>query len=211
MNTPESATGLLARSSLMPVSVGESRPLTQEDMNRHALRDPDTSGPFAPLRSIRNSHHMLARMLAEDRPGAEISSVLGYSTSRIKILEEDPSIKELVVHYRAQHDSRTADIATQVQNLTLNALQELAERLELEPEEFSKDELLKLVVNGLDRIGHGPSSKVNVSGQVDVAGVIAMVKTQSEAERARKVLSRDEAETLFHESQNQKRLVGQST
>lgn len=189
----------LGLTSSLPVEIGEVSPISQEDLNLLKLRRPE-SGARAPLRSIRQSHHMLARLLADDVAIVDISAMMGYSPSHIRILQEDPSIQELVTHYRARIEMEKADLHTQVQAVAQAALQELTNRLD-DPEragEISESTLVKIMESGLDRTGYGPTSKVDVR-VTDISKIIENLKSQQQAEISR-VISREEVDdTTFIE------------
>lgn len=115
--------------------------------------------PNNPLGSLRHSHHMLARLLAEGRAQQECSLITGYSPSRISLLAgHDPAFKELVEYYKGQKEAQYLDVHARLAALGLSSIDELHERLELEPERWSKKELMDLAVITLDRAGHGPQS-----------------------------------------------------
>lgn len=177
----------------LPVDVGLASLLSQADLNTLALRRPET-GERAPLRSIRQSHHMLARLLADDVAVVDISAVLGYSPSHIRILQDDPSVQELVAHYRARSEMERADLHTQVQAVAQAALIELRDRLD-DPEkvkEISESVLIKLMESGLDRTGHGPTSKIDVR-VTDVAKIVESLRDDMLREQTGRVIPIDEA------------------
>lgn len=53
------------------------------------------------IQKLRDSHHIVARLLATGLPQTEIAARTGYSQSRISLLGADPSVRELVEHYRS--------------------------------------------------------------------------------------------------------------
>jgi hypothetical protein len=62
-----------------------------------ALRAPSAR---ARLKSLRDSHHNIARLLAQGLTLAEISQATGYTVSRISVLSRDPSMQDQVARYR---------------------------------------------------------------------------------------------------------------
>lgn len=122
------------------------------------------------LKKLKDSHHGLARCLASGvRPG-EASSITGFSLSRISILQNDPSFKELVEHYRAGADGALADLQARMTTLSMDALEELRDRLLDSPDELDSELLLDIVKVTADRTGHGPSSKqTQVRVNIDLA------------------------------------------
>lgn len=115
--------------------------------------------PKAPLASLREPHHMLARLLAEGKPVVEVSAITGYSTSRIRTLQGDPAFRELMAHYEEAVVFAEADVQAQIKHVALTAGAILQERLEVDPDSFSNKDLKELFQTGLDRIGHGPTTK----------------------------------------------------
>jgi hypothetical protein len=111
------------------------------------------------IQRIRDSHHQLARTLAKGFSQVEASAMTGYSPSRISILSRDPAFKELLDFYRERHDSAEVDVIERLKTMSLDALQELHDRLLNQPEDFKNQELIDLVSRMLDRSGYGPMSK----------------------------------------------------
>lgn len=109
-----------------------------------------------PIAKIGDRHHALARCLAQGMKLAEASAITGYSVSRISILSHDPSFKELVTHYQANESSAFGEFVQRATTLTLSAINELSDRLEDQPEDFSTGQLLEVSKTFADRIGHAP-------------------------------------------------------
>ncbi len=154
----------IARKSSDPKAwrIGSIRPMIKEDLAIlvSSLTSPD---PRAPLARISAPHHMLAKLLAEGKTAVEVSSITGYTPARIQTLKVDPAFSELIAHYETESIQTSADIHAQVTHVALTAKQLLMERLEDEPETFSNKDLMTLFNAGLDRIGHGPGSKLDVN------------------------------------------------
>lgn len=177
-----------------PWQVEIVRPLGPEDFA--LLQLPSTApDPRAPLSRIRDPHHMMARLLAQGKAPIEVSAITGYTPARIRTLQNDPAFQELLHHYTAQEMSVEADVTAQIRHLALSAAATLQERLEAEPESFSNKELRELAQTGFDRIGHGPSSKVDLR-LTNPQGVIQQLKEALAAEAAGRILTRDDAEGL---------------
>lgn len=146
------AQGRRAKGSL---SVGKSRDLTKADLSSEA----NVATPA--LKSIRESHHQLARLLASGLKQVEVSAITGFSQSRISILKADPAFEELISFYRGVEDAAFADTRGQLASLSLDAIQALRDRLHDQEEAFKNRELMDLAAFTLDRTGHGPTSTVN--------------------------------------------------
>lgn len=133
------------------------RELNEGDLD--VLANPPTVGePFSVVKKMRNTHHMLARLLAEGRPPGECALITGYSSSRISILQNDPAFKELVAYYRSQAEQSYLNVHERLAALGLSAVDELQERLEVNPDEFTRRELLDLSIAMMDRSVTKPSS-----------------------------------------------------
>lgn len=150
---------VLGRAAL-PFSHAQGRELEEADLARLAVEQGIKAPPIARLS---DRHHALAKALAEGISPGQASITTGYSLSRISILKADPSFQELVSFYRSEKDLRDADVMARLSNLTLSAVSLLEDRLENDPDEIRTRELLDIATAGLDRSGHGPSSKLQVT------------------------------------------------
>jgi hypothetical protein len=126
------------------------RDLNEADME--VLQNPPKTGIKAPsLQRIRNTHHMLARLLAEGKKPTDISMITGFSPGRISSLQSDPMFVELMAYYSAQVESQYLDVHARLADLGVTSLEELRERIEETPEKFSVRELLEIMKETLDR------------------------------------------------------------
>lgn len=126
------------------------RELNQGDLGL-ILNPPEKGITTTPLLKLRNTHHMLARLLAEGRKNSECALVTGYTPSRISILQHDPAFKELIAYYSANVEAKYLDVHERLASLGMSSLDELQERLEEQPEGFKNRELLELAEFALDR------------------------------------------------------------
>ena len=146
---------ILSPAKKMPLTVGMSRELVSNDLTA------ELNSTTPALKSIRETHHQLARLLASVLKQVEVSAITGFSQSRISILKADPAFAELIEHYRGVADSAFADVRGQLAGMSLDAVQELRDRLHDQPDSFRNRELMDLATAMLDRTGHGPTSTVN--------------------------------------------------
>jgi hypothetical protein len=144
-----------------------------------------------PLQRVRDTHHKLARTLAEGYTNVEASALTGFSPSRISILAQDPAFKELVAFYRARVDASHADVIERMKHVSMDALTEIQDRLHESPESFKVGELLEIMSRGFDRSGYGPSSTVNHQGEVLHSHDIQ--KIMQEAEELQNVRTRNQS------------------
>lgn len=153
--------------------VSVARPLGPADMallrNQPAIVQAGTS-----IKRLRDSHHRIARLLAEGHRPSEVSRITGYSLSRVYVLNTDPMFKELVSHYQEVAGEEFRDMQERMANLGQDAVQELHFRLEEDPDKMSNEFLADLVKTIADRTGHAPVSKsVSISGGMDLADRLA--------------------------------------
>lgn len=138
-----------------------------------------------PLKSLRQSHHSLAKLLAQGAKPQAASAILGISPSRISILQADPQFAELLAYYagmeKAAWADARADMAERLSAIGFDSLEVLAERLEEDPDQFSNKELLSMVEASADRTGHGKTIKgeLNVTNNVG-AETLAAIRSASE-------------------------------
>jgi hypothetical protein len=141
------------------------RPLTEADK---ALLATERGIQPSAIKRLTDSHHALARVLAEGMKDAEAAAITGYTPSRISVLRDSPLFAELIEHYRSNKDAAFADLHERMATAGLVAVAELAERLNEEPEKIGTSTLLEAIKMLADRTGHGPQTKstnlnVNVS------------------------------------------------
>lgn len=153
------------------------RELNGSDMEM--LLSPPEHGVKTPLLTkLRNSHHMLARLLAEGRKAQECSAITGYSPSRISILQRDPAFKDLVSYYAAQAREVYLNVHERLAALGMSTVEELQERLETDPEAFSNRELMELAEMALDRSLTKPKENALVGQAPPVAISINFVEPE---------------------------------
>jgi len=140
--------------------------LDENDLVLLASSDRDTSSP---LKRIRSRHHALARSLARGmRPGVA-ASYYGYSASRISVLQADPTFQELVAHYKDSDDVDYSKMDERLLGISVDALDELNDRLESKPDSIPTAQLMKLVELGADRMGYSPKTTTEVNVNVGFA------------------------------------------
>jgi len=139
------------------------RELTEADIP--LLLMPEALGSKTPaVQKMRQSHHALARLLAEGRKGVECSAILGISQSRISILRQDPAFQELVEFYSKQKDEIYLDVHQRLAGLAVDTLEEIHERLGEDPDSFSNKELLMVAEMALDRSVAPPKKAESEAG-----------------------------------------------
>lgn len=149
-----------------PLTFHEGEMLTADDLLR-LNESRETTAP--PIKKLRERHHALARMLAIGTPPGEAAIVCGYSVSRVSILQGDPAFAELVAHYREVKTERYFDGMQAMAELHLDAVEEIRERLEDAPDDFSTGHLMELMKLTADRTGKGPSTKSEVDIKIGLA------------------------------------------
>jgi len=167
--------------SARPVSGEVVRALKEADL---ALLGEERGSAAPPIKRIGERHHALARALASGMSPSEAGILTGYSGSRVSILLDDPTFQELLSFYREDVNAQYRDLHQRLSGLALDAADELATRLEEEPEAFSIGQIIEVTKLGADRTGHGPqSSQTNVNVNVDLAGRLAAARERVAARR----------------------------
>ena len=148
-----------------PFHVAYERDLTEGDMAAMTLPRP---APPRTIVRIHASHHSLARCLAAGMKLQQAALITGYSIVRIQQLQKDETFLSLVADYRAEIKSIFADLADRMNDLSLDAIELLQERLHTNPEGFSVPMLLDVVKAFADRTGHGPGQEVHLKMSADL-------------------------------------------
>lgn len=144
------------------------RDLGQDD----AIQSAPSESKAPALRRVSERHRRLARMIADGIGETDAAIACGYTRSRVSILKADPAFRELVLFYRAQVDEHYVETHDKLALMTNLAVDEMTYRLEETPDEFTKDDLRKLIETGADRIGFSP--KTAGGGSTDVTFNLAV-------------------------------------
>lgn len=143
-----------------PVPFSVKGELTRED-----LEDPSAVVPVPTIKSLRHSHHQIARCIAQKMRPGEISEITGYTNARISQLNADPQFKELVLYYEEleqEHYTKTrADFHERLAVIGFDSMEVLHERIVENPDNLTNKELLAIYEASLDRIGYGKTQNVN--------------------------------------------------
>lgn len=129
--------------------------------------------PSSRIKSIRDSHHRLARLMAMGLRSSELAELSGYSAVRVSILRSDPAFMELVEHYRDIVNEGWKEEVDEYYG-TVAANRTIAARLindrlaEAEPDDISLKELIAIHSDSADRTGY-PKRTVAVNVNVDFA------------------------------------------
>lgn len=149
-----------------PCTVMAERDLTETDMA--ALEIEQGVQVYEPIAKLRERHHTCARLMAQGASGAQITAVTGYSPPTLSRLRKDPTFIELLAHYAEQVDDAVADTHARLSGLSLQAISELQDRLDDEPEDISTPQLLDILKVSADRSGHGPEHKSTQNLNVNI-------------------------------------------
>lgn len=142
------------------------------------LNPPKVGMAVSPIKTLRNSHHMLARCVAEGKSDAEASLITGYTTVRIRTLRVDPTFAELVDYYSTQVEAKYLNVHERLASLGMSTLDELQERLEAQPDSFKNRELMELAEFALDRSVTKDARRAGPQGQGVPAVAITFVNAQ---------------------------------
>lgn len=130
-------------------------PLTLADLEAQAPKSPKV------VAKIRDSHHQLARLVAEGQKVVDISFTTGYTPGHINRLMADPAFQELVSHYKDVVQEKYLNVHERISALATDTIQEIRSRLDENPEDFTVAALTELAKVTLDRSGFGPQKTIN--------------------------------------------------
>lgn len=168
-----------------PLVAVELRDLTDADL---ALLSTEKGITAPSIKKIRESHHALARALASGMKPAEAGLVTGYSPSRISILQADPAFQDLLTVYREGVGEIYSDLHHKMAAMAVDVVEEMHERLQEDPGEFTTNQLLEVAKTFADRTGHGPQTKTqNVNINVDLATRLESGRRRAEEMRMKLV------------------------
>ena len=112
------------------------------------------------LTKLRARHHAVAKYLATGLYSeGMIAGLTGYTATTISKLKNSPAMHELVAHYRADSNAAHQVVQERLNTVAMRAVEKLEERLDDE-KGLDDNSLIQLAKLGLDRSGHGPTSKV---------------------------------------------------
>lgn len=146
---------LVGRRNKTPLSAAITGLVTIEDLRGRE----EVNAPPQMLKTIRTSHHRVARFLADGMTPIQVAAITGYSVDRIYGLQQDTVFKGLLKHYTDAVEEHITDTAGLVLDLANDALGVLSERMESDSESFTVKELTELSKVTLDRSGHSPVHK----------------------------------------------------
>ena len=150
----------------VPVDFEIVREVTEADVELLAVT-PANSKPPA-IKRISDRHHALARLLASGMPESEAALTLNYDVSRVSILKDSPAFQELLALYRAKVDTEFATNLDHMAGMSRDALLELRERIEENPEDFSHRELLAIITELNDRAQAGSDNTKHLPTKIEL-------------------------------------------
>lgn len=169
---------MAARKKHLEVDI--TRELSQIDIDSLAKPGAIPRGEVIPrgeMQRIRGLHHAVARALVDGLRIVEVSAVTGYSPSRIEALQADPSFQMLMAFYQEKKEVAYVDMHKRIAALGEDAVAEIHERVVDTPQDISTNALIEIAKLALDRSGHGPMQRVQVS--VMTPEMIAEMKAQA--------------------------------
>lgn len=124
-----------------------------------------------PLKRIRERHQSLARAIAlhPEKSQKQIALEHGIAPGTLSRLCGDQTFKDLVEHYKQDLEVALEDTVAKLSTLSREAIDELQERLDNNPDDLTTGQLIEIVKMSADRSGHGPTSQQNVNINVGLA------------------------------------------
>jgi hypothetical protein len=161
--------------ALIAHSIERRRVLTEEDLTAYRERQNEPTAPLS-IRAIHTRHHQLARYVAQGLKPQLISKITGHSPQRIRQYIASPDFQDLIAHYGSMLDDALVDVQKRLATLGVASLDELMERLEEDPKQFSNGALVEIFKQAFDR--SVAPSKTSAGAQQNAAGGGARVGVQ---------------------------------
>lgn len=161
-----------------------------EELSAHRGTEPPE------VKRLTERHHALARALASGMTEGEAGAMVGLLPARVSVLKGSPAFQELLALYREQKDRQFIETAARLAGLAQDAVIELQERLETEPEKISTGQLVEITKMAADRSGNGPTSTVNQNVNVDLSARLEQARQRALEHRKMKDITPPE---LDHE------------
>lgn len=139
-----------------------------EELDLDNLLEEGSARDQKPLKKLRARHHTVAKMLAAGRSMVEVAAVTGMTTVRIAQLQKDATFKELLELYADKFEEPYRELHEQLARVASDAIAEIEQRLEEEPDKVSIGQLLEISKMGADRTGFGPTSTETKNVNVNV-------------------------------------------
>lgn len=185
----------------LPSGAGASEGLRFEILRELSAGEAALRGgeQVSPVKRLRQRHHTLARLLASGETPGNAAVLAGYCSSRVSILQNDPSFQELLTFYQGRLTIEALDMKAKLGTLAADVVSELQDRIEENPDGFKNTELTELLKASCDRIGLGPTSTVK-SFNVNATSTLAELKARVLAEQKGNVETEDYATQERHAS-----------
>lgn len=160
-----------------PYHILTVRPLTEADLP--ALRE--KSSPSARIQNLRDSHHNIARMIASGLTNVQIANQTGHSLAHASRCRRDPSVIELVAHYRALVTEEWLSEQDQISTMSvaaiakgLRTIHDHFDDADAAGELVPMNRALSVVSDLMDRFGYGKKSatlnmNVNYADELEAA------------------------------------------
>jgi hypothetical protein len=156
-----------------PLTFDIERPLELTDLEQLGEKRGSVS---IPIKKLRERHHALAKCLAQGMKDGDAGLICGYSASRVSILKADTAFNELILFYQNSSAERFIDAKIALQELGMDALEDIREKMEDEENELPLGDLLAIAKLTLDRSGFGPSTKTTVDVKIGLAERMAQAQ-----------------------------------
>lgn len=137
------------------------------------------------IQKIKDSHHIVARLLASGLNQIDTAARTGYSATRISILANSPAMAELIAHYRdiatAEWAANQDEYYSYIYSNGIKAQRMIADQLDDADENnetIPLNRLLSIAADSADRVGYTKkSTTLNVN--VDFAAKLEAARRRS--------------------------------
>lgn len=167
-----------------------SRKVSAAEVAEELTRERGIQAP--PVTRLTARHRRLAELLAMGHKPGVAGDLVGYDPSRVSILLQDATFKDLVRRLEIEHEdamkAQAKDLFNRLQDISLEAADEILARLENAADDFSIDDLRKLTEMSADRTGHGPKRTEEKHVNVNIGARLEEARKRANALNASNVI-----------------------
>lgn len=162
---------------------GEGGPLTPEILaeGQFVALQPGQEA-LVSFESIRARHHRIAQLLAAGMKPITVARIVGYTPGFVANLQRSPAFQELLAHYTAEVHDQFTDFVQSAAEFSAEVLDELRDRLQENPKQFTVNQLLESMKATADRSGNAPVAKSqSVNVNIDLGTKLAEARRRATA------------------------------
>lgn len=134
------------------------------------------------IEQMRTRQHRMAQLLASGLKETTVARMVGFTVGYVSNLKRSPAFAELLAHYTAEVEDRFSGFVERAGELSEQLVDELADRLQENPKQFTVNQILEAVKTLADRSGNAPVARTtNLNVNVDLGSKLAAARARATA------------------------------